>query len=137
MRTTPYLMFNGDCKEAFEYYATSLGGTIEMMQTHGDSPAKAHTPPEWHDKIIHARLTAGDIVLMGSDAPPAHQEKPQGMWVSLQVDKLAEAERIFGALANGGQVRMPFGKTFWAAGGFGMVVDRFGTPWMVNCDTVA
>jgi PhnB protein len=137
MRTNPYLMFDGQCKTAFEFYAKCLGGRIEMMQTHGESPAKDHTPREWHDKIIHARLTAEDVVLMGSDAPPGHQEKPQGMWVSLDVDKPADAQRIFSALADRGQVKMPFGQTFWAAGGFGMVVDRFGTPWMVNCNTAA
>ena len=137
MRANPYLMFNGDCREAFEFYARSLGGRIEMMQTHGDSPAKGHTPPDWHDKVLHARLTAGDVVLMGSDAPPGRKETPQGLWVSLDVEKAADARRIFDAFADGGQVRMPFDKTFWAAGGFGMVIDRFGTPWMVNCDKAA
>ncbi len=137
MRLNPYLMFDGQCRSAFEYYAECLGGTIEAMLTHRETPAKDNVPPSWQDKIIHARLTAGDVVLMGCDAPPGHQEKAQGSWVSLHLDGPAEAERIFSALADGGQVRMPFGKTFWAAGGFGMVVDRFGTPWMVNCETQA
>jgi len=131
MRIHPYLNFDGDCRAAFELYARTLGGKLEAMQAHGGSPMKDHTPPEWHDKILHARLTVGDAVIMGSDAPPEHHEKPQGVWVSIDVDKRADAERIFKALSEKGQVRMPMQQTFW--GLFGMTIDRFGTPWMVNC----
>jgi PhnB protein len=132
IQINPYLNFNGQCRAAFEFYASCLGGKIEMMQAHGDSPMKDQTPREWHDRILHARLTAGDAVLMGSDQPPGQEETAQGMWVSLNVDRSADAERIFNALAEGGQVRMPIQRTFW--GLFGMTVDRFGTPWMVNCE---
>lgn len=133
MQLNPYLLFDGQCAAAFKFYAQLLGGEIVMLQTHDGSPAAEHTPPGWGDKILHARLLVGDAVLLGSDAPPQYQEKPQGFSVSLQVDRVAEAERIFNGLAEGGAVRMPFQQTFWAAR-FGMCVDRFGIPWMVNCE---
>ena len=133
MRLNPYLVFNGQCEAAFKFYERCLGGKIETMMTHAGTPAEAHVPAEWHDKIMHARLAVGDEVLMGSDAPPGHYEAPQGFSVSLQIKGVAEAERIFHALAADGTVRMPLQQTFWAAR-FGMLVDRFGIPWMVNCE---
>ena len=134
MQWNPYLNFNGDCREAFKYYERVLGGKIVAMLSHADMPAdaQAQTPPGWKNKIMHARLMAGDQVLMGSDAPPDHFEKTQGMSVALQVDDPNEAERIFAALADNGTVRMPIQQTFWAIR-FGMLVDKFGIPWMVNC----
>jgi PhnB protein len=93
-------------------------------------------PPEWHDKIMHASLALDDGMLMGSDAPPQYREQMKGFSVLLQVKEPAAAERVFSALAEGGTVRMPLEETFWAAR-FGMLVDRFGTPWMVNCDKPA
>ncbi len=133
MDLTTYLTFRGDCRAAFELYAEALGGTIEMMMTHGDSPVAAQVPKEWHASIMHARLRVGNGVLMGSDAPPEHQETPQGFSVSLGVATPAEADRVFAKLSEGGTVRMPLQETFWAAR-FGMFVDRFGIPWMVNCE---
>jgi PhnB protein len=91
---------------------------------------------EWRSKILQARLVVGDAVLMASDAPPGHYSKPQGFSVSIQINDTARAEAIFRALADGGTVTMPFAETFWAAR-FGMLVDKFGTPWMVNCDRPA
>jgi PhnB protein len=134
MQVNPYLNFNGQCAEAFKFYERVLDGKIEAMITHGDSPIANEVPSAWHDRIMHARLVVGDQVLMASDSPPEHYEKPQGLYVSLNVKKATDAERIFRALAENGTVKMPFEKTFWAAGGFGMLVDRFGTPWMVNCE---
>jgi PhnB protein len=131
MKLNAYLTFDGDCKEAFEYYRNVLGGEITFMLSHRDSPAAEQTSPEWLDKIMHARLAIGGNVLMGSDSPPQYFITPQGFTVSIAVDDSSEGLRIFNALAEGGIVRMPFEKTFWAEG-FGMVVDRFGTPWMVN-----
>jgi PhnB protein len=88
---------------------------------------------DWHDKVLHARMEAGNFVLMGSDAPPSEAAvSPRDMHVAVSAGA-ADAERIFSALAAGGRVTMPFEKTFWSPG-FGMVVDRFGTPWMVNTD---
>ena len=133
MQLNPYLFFNGKCESAFKFYEQCLGGKIVMMQTHGESPAKDHVPADWQDKVIHARLVVGDSVLMGSDAPLPHYAAPQGMQVSISVATPAEAERIFKALAENGKVTMPFQKTFWSPG-FGMCVDQFGIPWMVNTE---
>ncbi len=136
MELTPYLMFNGDCAAAFKFYEKTLGGKIVMMQTHGESPMKDQVLPGWQDKIIHVRMEVGDQALMGSDAPPDNYAAPQGLYVSISFTSQSEAERIFKALAEGGKVQMPFEKTFWSPG-FGMLIDRFGTPWMVNTQPAA
>ena len=133
MQLNPYLTFNGRCEAAFKFYERCLGGKIEMMLTHGGSPMANQTPAGWHDKIMHARLIVGDKVLMGSDAPPERYEGPKGFCVSLGIDDPTEAERIFKALAENGTVQMPLQQTFWAVR-FGMLVDQFGIPWMVNCE---
>lgn len=134
MRVTPYLNFNGQCAEAFRFYERVLGGKIEVMMTHGESPIAGEVPPAWHNSILHARLAIGDQLLLASDSPPEMYRKPQGLYVSLYFDRSAEARRVFEAFADGGDIIMPFEKTFWAAGGFGMLVDRYGTPWMVDCE---
>ena len=132
MQVNTYLLFAGQCEAAFTFYAKCLGGKIEEMLPHEGTPAADGMPPEWRKKILHARMRLGDGILMGSDAPPAQQEKPQGFSVSLLVKQPAEAERIFHALAENGTVGMPIEETFWAAR-FGMFVDQFGIPWMINC----
>jgi PhnB protein len=132
----PYLVFNGNCEAAFKFYEKVLGGKIEAMLPHEGTPAAEHVPPEWRNKIMHARLSVGDKVLMGSDAPPDHYEAMKGFSVTLGIDRPADAERIFHALAEKGTVRLPIQKTFWAAR-FGMLVDQFGTPWMINCEQPA
>jgi PhnB protein len=136
MQIAPYLNFDGQCRAAFEFYEQCLGGKIEQLMTHADSPMAAQTPPAWRDRIMHVRLVVGDYVLMGSDAPPEYYQRPQGLYVSLTVGEPAEAERIFQALAENGAVQMPLQETFWSAR-FGMLVDRFGTPWMINCQPAA
>ena len=130
-----YLSFDGRCEEAFKRYAAVFGGTIQMMMRHADAPPDAGVPqdPAFADRIMHARLEAGGRLLMGGDAPPHAASRPQGFCVSVSVDDPAEAERIFGALAQGGTITMPIAETFWARR-FGMVTDEFGTPWMVNCE---
>lgn len=132
MNMNPYLVFSGDCEAAFRFYEQCLGGKLEVM-THGESPACDSVPADWHGKVMHASLTVGDQMLMGSDSPPQYQEEMKGFSVSLHFKDKAEGERIFNALSEGGEVRMPFQPTFWAAG-FGMFTDKFGVPWMVNCD---
>jgi PhnB protein len=134
MKINPYLNFSGQCGEAFRFYAQVLGGTLQM-QTFGEAMG-GEVSPEMRDHVMHVRLEVGDQVLMGSDSPPEHFQKPQGVYVSLQIDHVADAERVFHALAEGGTVTMPFEPTFWATR-FGMAVDRFGTPWMVNCNDPA
>jgi PhnB protein len=109
-----------------------LGGEIEAMVPHQGTPAAAHTPPEWQNKILHAKMSIEGEVLMACDASPGHYREPQGFSVSLQIEDPVDAERKFAALSEGGRVNMPFGKTFFSHG-FGMCVDQFGIPWMVNC----
>lgn len=132
MKIQTYLTFNGTCRQAFEFYAKCLGAKIEMMMTHGESPVAEQTPKEWRDKIMHASLTVGDQSLMGSDQPDS-KEPIGGFSVSLSVEKPADAEGLFKALSQGGTVRMEMQETFWAQR-FGMLTDRFGVPWMVNCE---
>jgi PhnB protein len=132
MQLNAYLNFNGDCVAAFKFYEKTLGGRIVAMQTHRESPMADKVPAGWRDRIVHVRLEVGDAVLMGSDAPPDHYQKPQGLSVSVGVTKPEDAERIFKALAEKGTVQMAIQKTFWSPA-FGMLVDRFGIPWMVNC----
>jgi PhnB protein len=136
MQLNPYLLFNGQCEEAFKFYAQCLGGKIEAMMPHAGTPMEKHNPPEWRDKILHASLSVDSQLLMGSDTPPQHYEQPKGFSVSLQIKDPAAAERIFNALAGQGTVKMPFQQTFWAHR-FGMLVDRFGIPWMINCENAA
>lgn len=135
MQSITYLYFDGQCKAAFKFYEQCLGGKLDAMMTYGDTPtdsSMAQVAPESRHQIMHAHLTAGDVELMGSDSPPEYFEKPQGFSVSLQFEDAIKAERIFHALAENGTVRMPFEETFWASR-FGMLVDQFGTPWMINC----
>jgi PhnB protein len=136
MQLNPYLTFNGQCEAAFEFYAKVLGGRIEAMMTYGGSPMAQETQPEWRNKIMHARMTVGDKMLMASDAPPDRYEAMKGIMVTLGIDEPGEAERIFHALSENGAVQMPIQETFWARR-FGMLVDQFGTPWMVNCEKAA
>jgi PhnB protein len=137
MQMNPYLTFKGECEAAFKFYEKVLGGKIVAMMPHEGTPAADHVPTEWRGKIMHARLVLDDDkVLMGSDAPPGMQEEMKGFSVTLGVDKPADAERIFHALAEDGTVRMPIQETFWATR-FGMLTDRFGTPWMINCEKAA
>jgi len=134
MQINPYLLFTGQCEEAFKFYEKLLGGKIEVMMPHAGTPAESQVPPEWKKKILHARMTAPGGVLMGSDAPPGRQAKPQGFSVSISVDNPAEAERIYDSLAEGATaVTMPIQETFWARR-FAMLTDRFGIPWMINCE---
>ena len=132
MQFSPYLIFNGDCEEAFKFYEQTLGGKINALNKFAGSPAAEHVPPEWGDKVLHAYMTIDDQVIMASDAPPGQYAKPQGISVAIALKDRDKGEQIFNTLAEGGTVQMPFQQTFWASG-FGMCVDRFGIPWMINC----
>ena len=133
MEISPYLSFSGQCGEAFKFYERCLGGKVEAIFPFAGTPAEAHVPPDWKDKIMHARLVVDGQAIMGSDGPGEKAEPARGFHVSLNVNDVARAERIFNELAEGGKVEMPFAETFWAHR-FGMLVDRFGTPWMINCE---
>ena len=131
MQMSPYLSFSGDCEAAFALYARALGGQVGELFRYGGSPMVA--PPDWADKIMHGSITLCGQLVMGADVLPERYEKPRGFALSLQIKDVADAERIFRDLAEGGQEIMPLEKTFWAAR-FGMLVDRFGIPWQINCE---
>lgn len=133
MELNAYLLFDGNCEAAFRCYERVLGGRIEALLTYEGSPAAGQVPPDWQKKILHARLAVGDEALMGSDTPPGRYEPMKGFSVTISIREPREAERIFNALAEDGTVRMPIGETFWARR-FGMLIDQFGTPWMINCE---
>ncbi|MDR3707630.1 MAG: VOC family protein [Capsulimonadaceae bacterium] len=133
MTINPYLGFNGQCEAAFRFYEKVFGGKIVAMFTNGESPMAKDMPADQLSRIMHARLIFGDNVLMGGDAPPEYYTTPQGMMVSVNVDEPTEAERIYAALVENGVAKMPIGETFWALR-FAMLIDQFGTPWMINCE---
>lgn len=134
MKLITYLAFDGRCEEAFRFYEKVLKGRIVMMFKCKDAPAGSeHPDPGMAEKIMHARLEVGGQTLMGGDAPPPHFSKPQGFSVNITLDDAKEAERIFAGLSEGATVKMPLQETFWAKR-FGMLIDRYGTPWMVNCE---
>src|SRR5712671_5823607 len=131
MKLNPYLSFDGRCREAFEFYEKALAGRIEFMQTIGESPMASNMPADAHGRIMHVTLQIGDQVLQGADAPLGQFTTPAGFCVSAEFDDVTEGERVFTTLAQNGTVQMPFQETFWAKG-FGMLVDQFGIPWIVN-----
>ena len=133
MQLNPYLLFNGNCEAAFQFYERTLGGKIEMLLPHEGTPAENAVPPEWRKKIMHGRMTLNGQTIMASDAPPGRYAQPQGFSINLGFGDPGEAERVFHALAEDGKVNMPIQETFWAQR-FGMLVDRFGIPWMINCE---
>ena len=131
MKLIPYLSFNGRCREAFEFYEKALGGRITFMQTIGESPMASSMPADSHGRIMHVTMQIGDQMLQGADAPSGQFTTPAGFCVSAQFADVTEGKRVFSTLAQNGMVQMPFQETFWAKG-FGMVVDQFGIPWIVN-----
>jgi PhnB protein len=132
----PYLFFGGNCRDAFTRYQEIFGGDLEFVTTK-DMPSGEAPPDAPADMIMHAALILGDALLMGSDDPTTESFGPvQGMQVNYSVAGVDEAKRVFDALADGGEVTMPITATFWSPM-FGMCVDRFGTPWMVNAEAPA
>jgi PhnB protein len=133
MQMNPYLSFKGDCEAAFKFYEQHLGGQPGPIFRYSGTPMADQVPADWADKIMHSSVTVGGQVLMGGDVAPGQYEAPKGFSLSLSLKSTTEAERLFQHLATGGKVVMPLEKTFWAAR-FGMVVDPFGIPWMINCE---
>jgi PhnB protein len=133
MQMNPYLSFDGKCEAAFKFYEQCLEGKLGDIFRYAGTPMAEQVPPDWQDKVMHSSLTIGDQVLMGGDVAPDRYEKPKGFSLSLQIASPTQAERIFQLLAQDGTVVMPLEKTFWADR-FGMVVDRFGIPWLINCE---
>lgn len=130
MKFAPYLNFSGQCEEAFRTYERVLGGKIVAMFTFGNSPM-AGKYPEWANKVMHVSMVSGDQTILGSDVPPEYFEQPQGMAVCLDLPDVETAERVYGGLSEGGDIRMPLQETFWAKR-YAHFTDRFGTPWMIN-----
>ena len=128
MKMLTYVNFSGKCAEAFRFYEKHLGGTIGMMMTHGQAPDQSNVKPELKDAVLHARLSIGETELMGADIPNA--QPMRSAYLSLHVDGDAEAERIFSALSDGGEVFMPMQETLFATR-FAQLRDRFGINWMI------
>ena len=133
---TPYLSFDGNCREAMETYARVLHGKVLVIMTNGGSPIAEHIPPGNEDRVLHAAIEFDGNQLFGGDGlvgggPEMEYKKPTGTTLALSYDQVADAERVFNALSEGGKVTMPLGEAFWAER-FGMLVDRYGTPWIVN-----
>jgi PhnB protein len=133
MQVQPYLFYDGRCEEAIEFYRKALGAEVEMLMRFKDSPEPhppGMVPPGAESKVMHASFRIGDTVVMASDGHCAGQTKFHGFSLSIAVANEAEADRVFNALSEGGQVQMPLSKTFFSPR-FGMVADRFGVGWMV------
>ena len=127
----PYLLFDGRCEEAVEFYRKALGAQVESLVRFKDSPEPSMCAPNAGDKVMHACFRIGETSLMASDGQCGGRPSFQGFSLSLSVPSESEADRAFAALAEAGQVRMPLTKTFWAPR-FGMVADRFGIGWMIT-----
>jgi PhnB protein len=131
---TAYISFKGDCEEAFRFYEEVLGAKPGLMFRYADSPVADVVPPGWDTRIMHGSITIGAQRLEGADVPPERYEESKGFSLSLNVPTAREAERLFAELSDGGRIVYAIEKTFWSER-FGMVVDRFGIPWMINCET--
>jgi PhnB protein len=130
MKLNTYLNYGGNCERAFRFYEEHLGGQITMMVTHSQQPNANEVPPDWKDAILHARISLGGTELMGADVPPARFQPMRSAYLSLGVDSIDEAERIYAVLSDGGEIFMPMAETFFAFR-FAMLRDRFGTSWMI------
>jgi PhnB protein len=131
MQIQPYLFFDGRCEEAIEFYHKAIGAEVTMMMRFKDSPDQSMVTPGTENKVMHASLKIGETDVMASDGRCTGQTTFQGFGLALSAANPAEAERLFTALGNGGQVQMPLTKTFFSPS-FGMVADRFGVTWMVT-----
>jgi PhnB protein len=130
----PYLFFNGSCEQAVEFYRKALGAEVQMMMRFKESPEPpppGAVPPGFENKIMHTSFRIGETTVMASDGCSAEKAAFQGFSLSLSVASETDADRVFAALADGGQVQMPLNKTFWSSR-FGMVTDRFGVGWMIT-----
>ena len=133
MQLNSYLHFGGQCEEAFKFYEKVFGGKMGDIFRYENAPDGQPIPADWRKKIMHVSMTIGDQLLMGMDAPPDRFSKPQGFHINIAMKKASDGKKVFDELSEGGKIVMPFAATFWAPG-FGMMVDRYGIPWMVNCE---
>jgi len=133
MQVQPYLNFGGRFDEAMAFYGKVMGAKVTFVMRYKDAPPEHNISPEWADKVMHANIDFGDSQIMASDGQQGHKPNFDGFSLSVGAVSAEEGKRIFEALAEGGQVMLPYQKTFWAEG-FGMLIDRFGLGWMVNCE---
>ena len=131
MRISPHICFDGQCRAAFKNYQRILGGRIVTMLTYGDSPMAPTIDHRWHSQIVHATLDLKGVEVTGTDILPPNFQKPQGFFVTVTYDNTDEARRVFSMLADGGNIQLDFQGTFWSPG-FGVLIDKFGTPWEIN-----
>lgn len=136
MQITPHLTFDGQCEEAFLEYQRILGGTITTLMKYGESPMASGIDSRWHQRIVHATLVLGEFELAGVDLPTPDYKKPQGFSVMLTIPDLHKSEFVFKELAKQGEIQMELQAVFWSPG-FGVLVDRFGVSWEINCAAVA
>jgi PhnB protein len=130
MKLNTYLNYGGNCTEAFRFYEQQLGGKITMIMTHGQMPDATGADPAWKDKVLHARIELGGTAIYGADIPSPPFEPMRSAYLSLSVDSIAEAERIYALLSDGSEIFMKMDETFFAHR-FAMFRDRFGTSWML------
>jgi len=130
MRLYTYLNYGGNCRQAFEFYAQHLGGKITFITTHGELPNASQVPAEWRHAVLHARIELGETVVLGADIPPNRFQPMRSAYLTLMLDSIDEAERIYALLTDGGEIFMPMEETFFAHR-FAMFRDRFGTSWML------
>jgi PhnB protein len=131
MKLSVYLNYPGHCEQAFRFYEQHLGGTLSMLQLHGQQPEPSRLPPDWGTKVLHARIEIGGTVVMGADIPGA--EPMRSAYLTLTLATAEEAERLYALLSEGGQIFMKMEETFFAKR-FAMLRDRFGTSWMLLCE---
>ena len=136
MKLYTYLNYGGNCRQAFEFYAEHLGGQITMLTTHAEQPGAANVPADWKNAVLHARMELGDTLLLAADIPPEHHQPMRSAYLTLMLDSVDEAERIYALLTEGGQIFMRMEETFFAKR-FGMLRDRFGTSWMLLHEAAA
>ena len=131
MEPTVYLYFNGACEEAMRFYADTLGGEILGIFHNDQAPDPESRMPGGDKLVMNMAMKLGNAMMMASDAPGQYYQKPQGFSISITPQSLADVDRVYATLSQGGQVSMPLGETFWAER-FAMFTDRYGTPWMIN-----
>lgn len=130
MQLNTYLNYGGNCEQAFRFYEEHLGGKVTMLMRHGEQPNASNVAPEWKNAVLHARMTLGGTELFGADMPPDRFQPMRSAYLSLSVDSVKEAERVYALLTDGGQIFMKMEETFFASR-FAMLRDRFGTSWMI------
>ena len=124
MKLYTYLNYGGNCRQAFEFYEEHLGGKIKFVTTHGEQPDNTAVPPEWKNAVLHARMELGETILLGADIPPDRFKPMRSAYLTLIVDGIGEAERIYALLSEGGEIFMPMEETFFALC-FAMLLNRF------------